>query len=114
MSSSLQLFSSGLVRSQSSPSTLEITVRSSSDLEMPLAMAAGVVSHEVAFSSFPLGSETVISSRGLANAISACWGLNVGGFRFGLLSPTSNLLVLSSLDLVENIETVLDEFWKTW
>lgn len=66
MSSSLQLFSRGRVRSQSSPSTLEMTVRSRRDFEMPLAIAPGVVSHEVPFSSLPLGSEMVISSRGLA------------------------------------------------
>lgn len=64
--SSLQLFSRGRVRSQSSPSTLEMTVRSSSDFEMPLAIPPGVVSHDVPFSSLPLGREMVISSRGLA------------------------------------------------
>jgi hypothetical protein len=45
---------------------MEMTVRSNNDFEMPLAMAPGVVSHEIPFSSLPLGREMVISSRGLA------------------------------------------------
>ena len=69
-SSSLQLFSRGRVRSHSSPSTMEMTVRSNSDFEIALAIDAGVVSHDVPFSSFPLGRETVISSRGFAMPVS--------------------------------------------
>lgn len=92
------------MRSQSSPSTLEMTVRSSKDLEIPFAIAPGVVSQEVPFSSLPLGSETVISWRGLA-----VYGRQSGAPSGEWRLQTGNLGILSSLDLVENVEAVLDE-----
>jgi predicted dienelactone hydrolase len=83
-------------------------VRSKSDLEIPLAMAPGVVSHEVPFSSFPLGSEMTISSRGFAVVL-----LDLIGSRLAsagqIASRTSEFGVLAGLDLVEDVESVLDE-----
>ena len=73
---------------------------------MPLAIAAGVVSHEVPFSSFPLGNEMVISSRGCAKYI--CQSIRLE-FRGSFSRRTSNFGVLSRLDLIEKVKSVLDK-----
>ena len=69
INSSLQLFSNGRVRSHNSPSTMEMTVRSTNDFDIPFAIINGFVSHDVPRSSFPLGREMVISSRGFATIL---------------------------------------------
>lgn len=96
-SSSLQLFSRGRVRSHSSPSTMEMTVRSNSDLEMPLAMEPGVVSHEIPFSSFPLGKEMVISSRGCAAPTSVDYRGNCFQAHAPAISASWRVLIWSKM-----------------
>lgn len=66
INSNLQEASKGRVKSQSSPSTFEITVRSAKDLAIPNAIERGVVSQEIPSLTVPSGKVMVIASRGFS------------------------------------------------
>lgn len=78
-SSSLQLPSNGRSRSQSfslSPSSLATTVRLYRELEIPLAISPGVVSHAVPSFTEPSGMVMEMGSRGFWAYTSSCVALS--------------------------------------